>query len=166
MTIHNSRPECDMTRSQQLQLAYTEAIAQLRLHPELIWTRSNFFLLVNSGLFAFATSDAADAWQGSPLLIPLAGIFISLIWIWVNLAGQRLQREWRRLVLQIEKELFQAEEGQAGVAGPFTRAAATAREGASWKVSITSALVILSLGFLGGWGYLLGRAIHTTSCAG
>jgi len=95
-----------MKKAEQLERAYTEALAQLRLHPSLIWTRNNFFLLVNSGLFAFAVSGQANAWQGPSFLVPIAGMFLSLIWIWVNLAGQRLQRQWRALVLDIEKELF------------------------------------------------------------
>jgi len=144
-----------MKSAQQIEHTYTEAIAQLHLHPSLIWTRNNFFLLVNSGLFAFAVNGGADTWSGSPPLIPIAGIFLSSIWIWVNIAGQRLQRHWRALVLDIEEELFQPEEGEAPVEGPFTRAAATAREGSSWFISITSALIVLAVGFFWGRNYLV-----------
>lgn len=153
-----------MTPTEQLKLAYAEAVAQLRLHPTLIWTRNNFFLLINSGLLAFAISAAGQKWPGSPLLIPLAGIFLSLIWTWVNLAGQHLQRQWRGLVLQIEGELFHPEEGETGIQGPFTRATSRAREGTSWAVSITSALIVLSVGFLGCWGYFLLLALRPVAC--
>lgn len=148
-----------MNSAEQLERAYTEALAQLRLHPSLIWTRNNFFLLVNSGLFAFAVSGQADAWQGPPLLVPIAGLFLSSIWIWVNIAGQRLQRRWRALVLDLETELFRPEAGEAAVAGPLTRAATTAREGSSWLVSITSALIVLAVGFFLGWGYFVVLAV-------
>lgn len=33
-----------MDEQQKLQLGYTEALAQLRQHPTLIWTRNNFFI--------------------------------------------------------------------------------------------------------------------------
>ncbi|WP_133512971.1 hypothetical protein [Candidatus Thiosymbion oneisti] len=148
-----------MNSAEQLELAYSEALAQLRLQPSLIWTRNNFFLLVNSGLFVFAVSGQANTGQGSPFLIPVVGMFLSLIWLWVNLAGQRLQRQWRALVLDIEKELFRPEVGEASVAGPLTRAAATAREGNSWLASITSALSVLAVGFFVGWSYCVVLAI-------
>jgi len=77
----------------------------------------------------------------------------------LNLAGQRLQRQWRALVFDIESELFRPEAGEAKVEGPLTRAAATAREGSSWLVSITSALIVLAVGFFVGWSYLVVLAI-------
>jgi|GEM_PF-1403075 len=68
-----------MKSAEQLEHAYIEALAQLRFHPSLIWTRNNFFLLVNSRLFVFAVSGQADAWQGPPLLVPISGMFRSLV---------------------------------------------------------------------------------------
>jgi len=116
-------------------------------------------LLANSRLFAFAVSGQANAWQGPPFLVPIAGLFLSSIWIWVNLAGQCLQRQWRASVLDIERELFRPEAGEAAVEGPLTRAAATAQEGNSWLVSITSALIVLAVGFFLGWSYFVILAI-------
>jgi len=52
-----------MKSAEQLDRAYTEALAHLCLHPSLIWTRNNFFLLVNRGLSVFAVSGQADAWE-------------------------------------------------------------------------------------------------------
>lgn len=150
-----------MTDQEKLRLAYTEALAQLRLHPSLIWTRANFFLLVHSGLVAFAASRSPDAWPGSPLVLPLVGIFLSAIWTWVNVAGQRLQRQWRKIVIEIEEELFPAGESGSKIAGPLTRAASTTKEGSAWIVSITTALIVLSVSFVFCWLYFLGIAART-----
>lgn len=144
-----------MDRPEQLKLAYTEALAQLRQHPTLIWTRNNFFLLIDSGLLAFAVSKDFGDWSNSRLLVPVSGVFISFIWLWVNIAGQRLQRHWRKLVLELEQELFKPDEGRPPVYGPFTLASLTAKEGTSAVVSITTALILLSAGFLACWLYLL-----------
>lgn len=154
-----------MNRSEQLRLAYTEALAQLRQHPSLIWTRNNFFLLINSGLFAFAISNPTMPLPGSSILIPVAGAFLSAVWLWVNVASQRLQRQWRHLVLEIELELFHPTAGEQPVEGPFARATKTAKEGSSPGASITSALVILSGGFLVCWIWLLGVAAVRMLCA-
>lgn len=154
-----------MNSNEQLKLAYTEAIAQLRLHPALIWTRNNFFLLINSGLLAFATSGSSSDWKGPPFLIPLSGMFLSLIWVWTNWAGQQIQRHWRQVVLGIETDLFQPEHGETSVEGPFSRASKTAKEGTSWLMSITSALITLSVGFCVCWGYLLTKVFQTVAYA-
>lgn len=150
-----------MTDQEKLRLAYTEALAQLRLHPSLIWTRANFFLLVDSGLVAFAVSRSPDSWPGSPLVLPIVGIFLSSIWIWVNVAGQRLQRQWRKVVIEIEEELFRAGECGSKIDGPLTRAARSAKEGSSLIVSITTALIVLSISFVLCWLYFLLIAART-----
>ena len=146
-----------MDPSAQLLLRYQEALNQLRLHPNLIWTRNSFFLLVHTGLLGIATSvSIADSVQLERVLAA-AGVFLALIWFWVNWAGQQLQRRWRSLVLEFEKDLFSTQTGATPIKGPFARAAETTGEG-SWSVSITSALIVLSLGFLVLWVFLLFRA--------
>lgn len=154
-----------MRKPELLKLAYSEALAQLRLHPSLIWTRNNFFLLIDSGILAFHLGNPGAAWHGSPLLIPIVGLSLSIIWVWVNLAGLRLQRHWRMLVLEIEKELFESCERDV-VAGPFSRAANKVKEGQSLLVSITSALVVLAGGSCLCWIYLLLRAIKIAGYPG
>lgn len=134
-----------------LKLAYTEALNQLRLHPNLIWTRNNFFLVINSGLLFFAINEDYKSLKDSQLLIYIVGMLLSLIWLWVNIASQRLQRQWRGVVTNIEKDLFE----NSDVEGPFYRASLTANEGKSWLVSITSALIILSVGFCSLWSFFI-----------
>lgn len=147
-----------MDTSEQLRLRYQEALNQLRMHPNLVWTRNSFFLLVHTGLLAVATSvEAVDSGRLS-VVLALAGLFLSVIWVWVNWAGQAIQRRWRALVVEFEADLFRAREGEPEIKGPFARAAETTREG-TWTVSITTALLVLSFGFLAAWAFLLVRSL-------
>jgi len=140
-----SQPPGPMTKAEQLKLIYCEALTQFRAHAPLVWTRNNFFLLINSGLFAFFGSPAYQSWDGPRVMIPVAGIFLSIMWIAVTVIGRHLQRKWRLLVLKIENELFAPEEGA------FARADAKIGEGRVWLLSLNSLLIILSSGFLVGW---------------
>lgn len=144
-----------MTPAEQLKLSYCEALTQFRAHAPLVWTRNNFFMLINSGLFAFFGSPAYQTWQGPRLLIPIAGLFLSFIWICVTVIGRRLQRKWRQLVLEIENELF------APAKGPFARADEKIGEGHVWHLSLNGLLIVLSAGFLVAWIYFLWRALVT-----
>jgi hypothetical protein len=134
-----------MTKAEQLTFIYCEALTQFRAHAPLVWTRNNFFLLINSGLFAFFGSPAYQSWDGPRTMIPVAGIFLSAIWVAVTVIGRHLQRKWRRLVLEIEKELFAPDQGA------FARADTMIGEGRVWFISLNGLLIILSSGFLVGW---------------
>lgn len=122
----------------------------MRLHSNLIWTRNSFFLLIHTGLLAIATSASINTGEIEKAL-GVAGLFLALIWLWVNWAGQRLQRRWRKLVIEFEQDLF------SDTPGPFARAAVTPGV-RSWLVSITSALLVLSLGFVVLWVLFVLRA--------
>ncbi len=153
-----------MTEHEKLKLAYGEAIAQLRLHPPLIWTRNNFFLIINSGLLAFATSGvgAKCSEATSPTIVALTGLFLSAIWLWVNWAGQNIQRYWRKVVLRIEAALFSPQEDESLlINGPFTIAQEIAKEGSRHSISITTALLWLSFGSIVCWEYILYMTLST-----
>lgn len=142
-----------MDHDQKLCLGYKEALTQLRQHPTMIWTRNNFFLLVQSGLLAFTLNIENRPETNTRYMACVAGLFSAVIWLWVNTAGQRLQRQWRGIVKKFERELFDKEEGAERVIGPFH----LTDEGKRPFLSITWALITLSLGFIGLWIVLLFR---------
>ena len=136
-----------MNYEDKLILGYKEALTQLRQHPTIIWTRNNFFLLIQSGLLAFELKMENNSDVKTSVMTCIAGLFIAIVWLWVNLAGQKLQRQWRAIVKEFEEKLFDKEDGENSVAGPFHRT----REGVSKFLSITLALITLSSGFIVLW---------------
>ena len=142
-----------MNEEQKLLLGYKEALAQLRQHPSLIWTRNNFFLLTQSGLLAFTLNIEHRPDVNTRILACIAGLLIALVWLWVNWAGRKLQRLWRGIVKDFEEEIFAKGEGE--VKGPFQRAREV--EGKQLATSITMALMLLSAGFIILWIVTLSR---------
>lgn len=142
-----------MDTDQKLCLGYKEALAQLRQHPNIIWTRNNFFLLIQSGLLAFTLNIENRSSTDTRFVACVSGLFLAVIWLWVNLAGQRLQRQWRAIVRKFEERIFDKVEGEEGVIGPFHHT----QEGKQFFLSITSALITLSIGFIILWILLLLR---------
>lgn len=145
-----------MNNEQKLCLGYKEALTQLRQHPSIIWTRNNFFLLIQSGLLAFTLNLESRPDTNTRLIACIAGLFLALVWLWVNWAGRTLQRQWREIVLEFEEQLFVEEEGKESVIGPF-HLSIEKGEGKHSSVSITLILEILSIGFIGLWIALLYR---------
>jgi hypothetical protein len=118
----------------------------------MIWTRNNFFLLVNAGLLSVVWSGlGVEPAAGFRMLVAVAGLLTALIWVWVNVAGRLLQRRWRAVVLAAEQELFAASAEEPPVTGPLSAARAGTGEGSSVLVSITLALNLLSAGFVVIW---------------
>src|SRR5215213_2333267 len=134
-----------MNHEQKLCLGYKEALTQLRQHPNVIWTRNNFFLLIQSGLLAFTLNLESRPDTDTKLLACIAGLFLAFAWLWMNWVGRSLQRQWRNIVLKFEEGLFDKEEGEGKVIGPFHRAIET--EGRYISGSITLILMILSVVF-------------------
>lgn len=147
-----------MEREERLRLGYQEALNQLRQHPPAIWTRNNFFLLIQSGLLAYTLNLSAEPDRTNRLIACAAGLFLAVVWLWVNWAGRRLQRSWRAVVIEFENEIFRQDVAGQGVAGPFARA--RVREGESVFVSVTLVLMILSAGFIFLWVWLLLRELY------
>jgi len=138
--------------SAQKLLGYQESLNHMRLHSNLIWTRNSFFLLVHTGLLAVAANESFDRGELEKVL-GVAGLFLAFIWLWVNWAGQQLQRRWRKVVLEFEQDLFSDQK----TPGPFARVT-VAKGLSSWAVSITSALLVLSFGCIVLWGFFILRA--------
>lgn len=144
-----------MNYEEKLRLGYAEALAQLRQHPNIIWTRNNFFLLIQSGLLAFTLNLENRSDRQTRLTACIAGLLIAMAWLWVNWAGRRLQRQWRGIVEKFEEKLFDTEDGEQKIVGPFNRA--SVMEGRVQSGSITLILIILSAGFIVFWTVLLLR---------
>jgi cytochrome b subunit of formate dehydrogenase len=138
-----------MDYEQKLSLGYKEALTQLRQHPGIIWTRNNFFMLIQSGLLAFTLNLENRSDRQTRLMVCIAGLFLACTWLWVNWTGRSLQRQWRAIVLKFEEELFDKDEGEQKVIGPFHRAVET--EGKYHSGSVTLILMILSVGFIILW---------------
>jgi hypothetical protein len=141
-----------MTDEQKLRLRYQIALAQFRKHPPMVWTRNNFFLLIQAGLLAFTINqNPSDARIGS--MAYFAGLLVALIWFWVTYAGQKLLWDWRNIVLQCEDDIF----NKPDMKGPFHLANEKGEEGKGRHVvrNITLALKCLSGGFVLMWLMLI-----------
>jgi hypothetical protein len=144
-----------MDYEQKLCLGYKESLTQLRQHPNIIWTRNSFFLIIQSGLLAFTLNIENQPDTNTRLMACVAGLFIAFAWLCVNWVGRSLQRQWRGIVLKFEEELFDKEEGEGKVIGPFHCAIET--EGKYISNSITLILMILSAVFIVLWVVILLR---------
>ncbi len=134
-------------------MAYREAVTQLRLHAPMIWQRNNFFLLTQSGLLAFYIKSDVQMPFFQSLVICSLGALVSIIWLLVVIQGRVIQRQWRDVVRNVEKEVFLDEDG------PFARANKILGEGKRSSISITLCLIVLSTLFIVSWLLLLGNVL-------
>lgn len=142
-----------MTHEQLLRLKYQVALAQFRKHPPMVWTRNNFFLLIQAGLLAFTVNQSNPETPELGLMAYVAGLLLAFVWLWVTVAGQRLLWQWRSIVIESEKAIYDG----SGIKGPFHIANEKGEEGKGldWTVNITLALKVLSAGFVIMWIVLL-----------
>lgn len=131
--------------------AYDEAIKQLRMHAPLIWQRCGFFLGSQSALLIFYCNRTRQMPFFEPIVICMMGIVVSIVWFRITTQGRDLQREWRKEVIMLEKQLFSESDG---VEGPFTVADKELKEGHNSKVSITFWIRFLAVSFSVAWGVL------------
>lgn len=131
--------------------AYDEAIKQLRMHAPLIWQRCGFFLGSQSALLIFYCNRTRQMPFFEPVVICMMGIVVSIAWLRITTQGRDIQREWRKKVIVLEKQLFSESDG---VEGPFTFADKDLKEGHNPKVSITFWIRFLAVSFMVAWGLL------------
>lgn len=143
-----------MDTEQKSKLGYEVALAQLREHPRLIWTRNNFFLLTQTGLLGFTLNADKQPVTYTRIMVCVTGLALALIWLWVNWAARKLQRQWRGIVLKFEKNLFGDEAEGHQAQGPF-RLSIESGEGKYRRLSITLALMLLPTVFAVVWLLLL-----------
>jgi hypothetical protein len=113
------------------------------MHPQMIWTRNNFFLLVQGALLSVVSVKDLLHPDSSMMLTYAVGFGVAIIWCWVTIAGRNLQRQWREIAKVLEKQAL------SPVKGPLTQPENT--EGTSKINSITLALIWLSGGFIALW---------------
>jgi hypothetical protein len=142
-----------MTDEQKLRLRYQIALNQFRRHPPMVWTRNNFFLLIQAGLLAFTINQNSPSDTRIGGMAYFAGLLVALIWLWVTYAGQKLLWEWRHIVIVCEKDIFT----KPDMKGPFHLANEKGEEGKGWHITrnITLALKCLSGGFVLMWLVLI-----------
>jgi hypothetical protein len=77
------------------------------------WSRSQFFLVANAGMFGFAaaklpTSQQGLSWEQLGILATASavGILLSLLWHRALEAGQHWVSRWERLCESLESEAF------------------------------------------------------------
>ena len=131
--------------------AYDEAIKQLRMHAPLIWQRCGFFLGSQSALLIFYCNRTRQMPFLEPIVICMMGIVVSIVWLRITTQGRDIQREWRKKVIKLEKQLFSESDG---VEGPFTFADKDLKEGHNPKVTITFWIRFLAVSFIVAWGML------------
>ncbi|MCQ2364127.1 MAG: hypothetical protein MJ051_01065 [Akkermansia sp.] len=138
-------------------LSYQEALNQLRLHAPLIWRRNAFYTTLQAALFAYylhngAAKDVSD-WSMQEhiiaVLIPPLALYISIAWFRTIKAGQKIQRQWRLLCVQIENEYF------GDSVGPLSRANGLIGEGTKKDISITSIMINITKLFIVLWMALI-----------
>jgi hypothetical protein len=89
---------------------YTETGEHLRQDVREFWTRNNFFLLVEGGLFSvFLTLDRIGPDDGvvgrAARFLPLLGGVIAVVWLWIAAWSVYWIARWREAFTAIEGEL-------------------------------------------------------------
>ena len=125
---------------------YKLGLEQFREHPRIYWTRNTFFVIIQSALIAFAAFDLKDPTKTNfvDLVLAFVGLVIALVWLRIAMASRELLRKWRQIVLQLESELFDQEQGL------FQRSTKLG-EGMAGGVSITAAMLFLAVFFVFTW---------------
>jgi len=116
----------------------------------MIWTRNNFFLLTEAGLLAFTLNQNNSAGTKVGAMGCIAGLLLSVVWLWITLAGKRFILQWRKIISEVEKEVF----NDPQIKGPFQMANESG-EDKDFIVNVTLALTLLSGGFVVVWVVLL-----------
>ncbi len=70
------------------------------------WTRANFFLVAHAGLFSayFVTYQETRA-DAVSIMLPLLGLLIAAIWLWVMRGAVFFLQKWREQVIKLDSQL-------------------------------------------------------------
>jgi hypothetical protein len=92
---------------------YDILLRYLAYENTVYWSRSQFFLVANAGMFAFAaaklpTTRQGLSWEQLGILATAsaAGILLSLLWHRALKAGEHWVSRWERLCASLEAEAF------------------------------------------------------------
>ncbi len=140
---------------------YRAALDQFREHPRLYWTRQTFFLGIQSGLIVFTKFELRDPSKTDfiDLILAVLGVVIALVWLRVSVASHELLKMWRKIVIQLEQEVFAGQPNSSGLLcteeGILSRSSARG-EGKKVRFSITTTMNALAVVFILAWVCLLG----------
>lgn len=149
---------------------YKVLVDTRNLEINLFWQRSNYFLVLNTGIaFGFFNlKEARYIWT-----MALFGLLASLLWVWVALGAKFWQARWEHRLHEFEREhfphlvFFGADESR--VREDATRGLDFFRvrgfkhlvyKTALRKPSVSYSMILLSLLFVLGWLVLIGTLIH------
>ncbi|MEM7556345.1 MAG: hypothetical protein AAF378_20035 [Cyanobacteria bacterium P01_A01_bin.84] len=83
---------------------YKIAIETRNLEIKLFWQRSNYFLVLNTAIAVGTFSKISTDFQ---IPFTVFGIFISCLWVFVNIGSKYWQVRWEYEVARLEKEISQ-----------------------------------------------------------
>jgi hypothetical protein len=69
----------------------------------MFWTRSNYFLLLNS-VVAVGLFGTREYYAKFAIVFAVFGLLASLLWFWVCLGGKYWQVRWEQKILEFERE--------------------------------------------------------------
>ena len=80
---------------------YKTLLDTRNLEINLFWQRSNYFLVLNTGI-AFGFFNLKDG--KFAVIFAVIGLLASLLWFWVCLGGKFWQTRWEQRLLEFERE--------------------------------------------------------------
>lgn len=141
--------------------AYKVLIETRNLEINLFWQRSNYFLVLNTGLALGFFNVKQDPYKWA---LAVFGFLASILWLGVSLGAKHWQAKWEQRLRDFEGEVFPRLEF---FAASETRIRDDAREGlgfyrawwpkrfayriALWKPSVTFCMILLAFMFAIGW---------------
>ncbi len=94
-------PEGEKKLPVEVKDLYKTLLDTRNLEINLFWQRSNYFLVLNSGI-AFGFFNLKD--QKFSVIFAFMGLLASALWFWVCLGGKYWQTRWEQRLLEFERE--------------------------------------------------------------
>jgi hypothetical protein len=150
---------------------YKVLIDTRNLEINLFWQRSNYFLVLNTGIaFGFFNlKEPRYIWA-----MAVFGLMASILWVGVSLGGKYWHTRWEQRLHDFETKHFP---DLMFFAAPRERADQDVSRGlhsfgsnwskrliyemVPWKPSVSYSMILLALLFVCGWVVLIGMLIHS-----
>jgi hypothetical protein len=151
--------------------AYKVLIDTRNLEINLFWQRSNYFLVLNTGLGVgfFNVKDSYRCW------LAIFGFLAAILWLLVSLGAKHWQARWEQRLRDYEEEyfpkleFFSADEDRIGLDAKqglaFFKYKSYSPKGllyrwALCKPSVSFSMILLAVLFIVGWGVLLAVSLY------
>lgn len=128
---------------------YDTVFRYLATEHQMSWTKNQFFLAANAGLFAFLSSRFPQdtAWPSllGPCVMAIIGLFFSILWLLTLRRAAKYVDHWKAICLQLEPTAFGPYQVLRSV--PSTRKGILARTIAAvfillWTVAVLTFAII------------------------